>query len=366
MSKSHQKYNTVRVGGLVSMIQTSLAVDVPLLILGGFGIGKSQIVSQQAEASGYVMVDVRLSQMLPEDLGGLPVPEKPTKKGEQVGVKRLMPDLIKRVWDMHEATGKPILLFLDEITSGMPTILAAAYQLVLDRCLGEYCLPEGTRIVCAGNRAEDRGVTYDMPRPMANRMMIVEFAGPTWDEFEMHAIQKGYHPHVLAFLKQQPSYICGEVDVDDEEGRNPTSRTWEFVSRVLYHADRTGVRLRDRMLPIASTVGDKAALQFEAVLRMAEKLVSFEQIIADPTGAPLANNDLAASYLQLMMIIERIASQEHFDAAFQYIERMPKELIGVAFRAMLNRQSKSPFILRRVELLLKYREFATAGSGLAA
>lgn len=360
-TKTHQKYNTVRVDGLTQMIQTSLATDVPLLVLGGFGIGKSAIIKQQAEASGYIMADFRLSQMLPEDLGGLPIP---SKKGDSV--KRLMPDLIKRVWDLHEASGAPVLLFLDEITSGLPTILAAAYQLVLDRCLGEYCLPEGTRIVCAGNRAEDRGVTYDMPRPMANRMMIVEFVGPTWDQFELHAIKSGFHPHVLAFLKSAPSYICGEVDVDDAEGRNPTSRSWEFVSRILHHADATNVRLRDRMLPIAAAVGDKAALQFEAVLRMAEKLVPYEQVLAAPDKAEVYEKDLAASYLQIMLLVERVNSLEAFDKVTTYVERMPKELIGVFFRTVLNRPTKAQFLLKRTALLQKYREFATAGTSLAA
>lgn len=317
-----QKYNTVRVAGLEMMIKASVATDVPLLILGGFGLGKSAIVGQMAEKMGYAMVDVRLSQMLPEDLGGLPVP---AKKGDFV--QRLMPDLLARVASVHKATGLPVLLFLDEITSGLPTILAAAYQLVLDRCLGEYCLPEGTRIICAGNRPQDRGVTYDMPRPMANRMMIVDFAGPTWDEFETYAIKAEFHPLVISGLKQQPTLICSEVDVEDEEGRNPTPRTWEFVSRIMYHADEQGVRVRDRMLQVSAVVGDAAALKFETVLRMAEKLVSFEEVVANPNNAAVYPNDLAASYLQMMLIVERIADQKLFDTVFTYVERMPKELL---------------------------------------
>jgi hypothetical protein len=358
---TQQKYNKVRVGSLEMMIKTSVATDVPLLILGGFGVGKSAIVAQMADKLGYVMVDVRLSQMLPEDLGGLPVP---AKKGEYV--VRLMPDLIARVNAAHKAAGKPVLLFLDEITSGLPTILAAAYQLVLDRCLGEYCLPEGTRIVCAGNRPQDKGVTYDMPRPMANRMMIVEFEGATWEEFETYAIKAEFHPLVISALKQQPTLVCSEVDMDDEEGRNPTPRTWEFVSRIMYHADDTGVRVRDRMLQVAAVVGDAAALKFETVLRMAEKLVSFEEITADPEKAAVYPNDLAASYLQMMLIVERIGEQKQFDTVFKYVERMPKELIGVFFRSVLLRPAKSQFLLKRIDLLQKYREFATAGVGLAA
>lgn len=358
---TQQKYNTVRVGGLEMMIKTSVATDVPLLILGGFGLGKSAIVGQVAEKLGYAMVDVRLSQMLPEDLGGLPVP---AKKGDFV--QRLMPDLIARVNAVHKATGKPVLLFLDEITSGLPTILAAAYQLVLDRCLGEYCLPEGTRIICAGNRPQDRGVTYDLPRPMANRLMIVEYVGPTWDEFETYAIKAEFHPLVISGLKQQPTLICSEVDVEDEEGRNPTPRTWEFVSRIMYHADEQGVRVRDRMLQVSAVVGDAAALKFETVLRMAEKLVGFEEVVANPNNAAVYPNDLAASYLQMMLIVERIADQKLFDTVFTYVERMPKELIGVFFRSVLLRPAKSQFLLKRIDLLQKYREFATAGVGLAA
>src|SRR3990167_5716507 len=124
----------------------------PVMLWGPPGVGKSQMVAQVARKYSVPVIDIRLSQMEPTDLRGIPF-----RVGYVVewAIPAMLPDAQR-----HGAEG---ILFLDEITSAAPTVSAAAYQLILDRRLGAYTVPEGWAIFAAGNRQGDRGVTYSMP-----------------------------------------------------------------------------------------------------------------------------------------------------------------------------------------------------------
>ena len=130
----------------------------PVMLWGPPGVGKSQMVAQVAERHNVPLIDIRLSQMEPSDLRGIPFR---AEEHVEWAVPAMLPDA-KR----HGESG---ILFLDEITSAPPSVSAAAYQLILDRKLGEYEVPDGWAIIAAGNRQGDRGVTYSMPAPLANR-----------------------------------------------------------------------------------------------------------------------------------------------------------------------------------------------------
>src|SRR5574338_450522 len=142
---------------------TASQAHTPVMLWGPPGVGKSQIIAQIAAAHGVRLIDIRLSQMEPTDLRGVPF-----RKGDTVewSVPALLPDAAR-----HGARG---ILFLDEITAAPPTVTAAAYQLILDRRLGEYRVPDGWVIFAAGNRYGDRGVSYVMPAPLANRFTHYE------------------------------------------------------------------------------------------------------------------------------------------------------------------------------------------------
>ena len=144
-------------------LSTRSGHHTPVMMWGPPGVGKSQMVAQVAEKHGVPVIDIRLSQMEPSDLRGIPF-----RSGEHVewAVPAMLPDA-----ERHGVEG---ILFLDEITSAPPSVSAAAYQLILDRRLGEYRVPDGWAIFAAGNRQGDRGVTYSMPAPLANRFSHFE------------------------------------------------------------------------------------------------------------------------------------------------------------------------------------------------
>ncbi|MEE9421572.1 MAG: MoxR family ATPase, partial [Gammaproteobacteria bacterium] len=158
----------MRPAHLISILETEFksARDkhhTPVMLWGPPGVGKSQIIAQVAKQHGAPVIDIRLSQMEPSDLRGIPF-----RSGESVewAVPSMLPDV-----NRHGAEG---ILFLDEITSVPPSVSAAAYQLILDRRLGAYEVPDGWAIFAAGNRQGDRGVTYSMPAPLANRFSHYE------------------------------------------------------------------------------------------------------------------------------------------------------------------------------------------------
>ena len=144
---------------LYEALHALIGERVPLHIWGACGVGKSQIVGQVAADSDYDFLDVRAVQLDPVDLRGLP--RISADQTEWVPPKFLPID------------GKGIL-FLDELTSAPQMTQAGCYQLVLDRKLGEYWLPDGWVVIAAGNPASERGVHFAMPRPLRNRFVHLD------------------------------------------------------------------------------------------------------------------------------------------------------------------------------------------------
>jgi hypothetical protein len=192
----------------------------PVMLWGPPGVGKSQVVAQVAARHGLPMIDIRLSQMEPSDLRGIPF-----RVGDHVqwAVPAILPS--------GERHGPDGILFLDEITSAAPTVSAAAYQLILDRRLGEYTVPPGWAIFAAGNRQGDRGVTYAMPAPLANRFSHFELE-VNLDDWVAWAYAVGIDERLIAFLRFKPEMLF-DFDPSHSHMAFPTPRSWEFAHRAL-------------------------------------------------------------------------------------------------------------------------------------
>jgi hypothetical protein len=217
---------------------------------------------------GGIMYDCRLGQMEPTDIRGIPFYNKDSGKMDWAPPIDLP--------DEETASKYPIVvLFMDEMNSAAPSVQAAAYQLVLDRRVGKYILPKNVRIIAAGNRESDKGVTFRMPTPLANRFvhqeMRVDFT--SWQEW---AIRNMIHKDVIGYLTfaKQDLY---DFDAKSASRAFATPRSWTFVSQLL---DDTDGDDDTTMNLIAGTVGEGLAVKFMAHRKIAGKMPSPTEILS--------------------------------------------------------------------------------------
>jgi hypothetical protein len=218
----------------------------PIFAHGGPGTGKSSAFEQASRQLGIEFRDLRLSQYEPTDLRGLPVPAD--------GKTTWLPSA-----DLPWQQGTRGILLLDELTSADRSVQAAAYQLVLDRCVGPVRLPDGWLVCAAGNRSEDRAIAYPLSSALANRFCHVELE-PDFEQWSGWARAKGLVPEVLAFLRYRPErFFC--MDGNLERGW-PSPRSWERVALAI--ANREGLDEATLEIQIEGLVGEPTAVEFAA------------------------------------------------------------------------------------------------------
>jgi len=239
-------------------------LHTPVMLWGPPGVGKSQLIAQIAQNHQVEMIDIRLSQMEPSDLRGIPF-----RQGELVewAIPALLPQK-----ERHGDTG---ILFLDEINAAPPSVSAAAYQLILDRRLGEYKVPEGWVIFAAGNRQGDHGVTYSMPAPLANRFSHFELE-TNLDDWVHWAYQNHIDERIIGFLRFRP-----ELLFDYDPAHNPTAfpspRSWEFAHRAVQKFDHIPHLLQ---ASLQACVGAAAGIELTAFINSLEQMPDLDAILA--------------------------------------------------------------------------------------
>jgi hypothetical protein len=276
----------------------------PVFVWGGPGIGKSAVVKQLAEALKIPLQDVRALLLDPVDLRGLPF------LGSDGRSKWATPDFLPQ-----DGAG---ILFLDELNAAPAMVQGSCYQLVLDRKLGEYTLPEGWAIIAAGNRDSDRGATTRMPTPLRNRFVHLEFEVDVQEWCEW-AIQAAIRPEVIAFLRFRPELLSA---FDRDANAFPSPRSWEFVSHILDSLDSKSNPAIEHEV-IAGAVGVGAATEFSAFLRMFRELPNMDAILLNPTQEPVPEN--AAAQYAVASALARCASDTNFDRICLYLNRLPTE-----------------------------------------
>lgn len=242
---------------LNSLVSKNLQIST--MIWGPPGIGKSSIVAQVARKYKIDFTDVRLSQLAPTDLRGLPVAEN--------GISKWYPP------EFLPRTGKGIL-FLDELNMAPPAMQGVAQQLILDRRVGSYEVPPGWYVWAAGNRKEDRAAVFDMPSPLANRFLHLQVE-PDFDSFKAYALATSVHEQIIAFLSFRTTLLH---KLDHQQPAWPSPRSWVMAS----HLHKAG-------LSIAPAVGLEVEAEFDAFVKLYEKLPDLTRIFmgkGDTIGFP--------------------------------------------------------------------------------
>ena len=255
----------------------------PVFLWGPPGIGKSELVEGITNQLEGFMIDLRLGQMEPTDIRGIPFFNKDSGKMDWAPPVDLP--------DEELASQYPVVvLFLDEMNSAAPAVQSAAYQLILNRRVGKYVLPENVVIVAAGNRESDKGVTFRMPAPLANRFVHLEVKAD-FDSWQTWAVERKIHPDVVGYLTYAKS------DLFDFDPRSPsrsfaTPRSWSFVSDFLYQEGINKAELTDL---VSGTIGEGLAVKFMAHREFAEDLPLPEDVLAGKVSE-LKTKEISAMY----------------------------------------------------------------------
>jgi len=301
-----------------------------IMLWGGPGIGKSQGIKQVAKELKADLIDLRLSLLNPVDLRGLPFIDK-----EKQEASWLKPTFLPK-------TNKLTILFLDEINLAPLSVQSAAYQLILDRKIGEYEVPDNTYIIAAGNRMEDRAHVTEFPAPLANRFIHIN-VDPDYDSWRDWAIREEINEKIISFLSNDPEYLYKKPKKGVKAF--PTPRSWEFASKNL----RIDKNIRKEVLN--GIVGEEAVNQFYAWIRIYKELPDIDKILNgsmvnkkgffNKVEVPDRNDIISTLTISLGIR----SKEDNFDNVVKYIDYLPKEYQLLYINVVLNGQHEDKFRL---------------------
>lgn len=297
-----------------------------VMMWGPPGVGKSQAVRQIAReiergtGKRCVLTDVRLLLFNPIDLRGIP-----TANADKTLAVWLRPKL----FDMDPDERVVNILFLDEISAAPPSVQAAAYQITLDRVVGEHKLPDNCIVIAAGNRITDRSVAFNMPKALANRLCHVEVEKNT-DSWLDWAMGSGINKRVIGFLSFRTDYLMA-FDPSGADLAFPTPRSWEMVSNVmnLYEPD-----FESAMPIVSGLVGVAVGAEFKSWCRIYSQLPSIEDIFAGRSCPLPKSPDAMYALISSMAVYAR----EHKDNlarianSVRYAMAMPPDFSAVLMK----------------------------------
>ena len=300
-----------------------------VMLWGPPGIGKSQAVREIAteikESTGKEVrvTDVRLLLFNPIDLRGIP-----TSNADKTLAIWLKP----QIFQMDPSEDIVNILFLDEISAAPQSVQAAAYQITLDRVVGEHRLPDNCIVIAAGNRTTDKSVAYKMPKALANRLLHIEVEGGL-KQWKQWAIRSGISPKVFGFLSFRQEYLMG-FDSSSDDLAFPTPRAWEMVSNLL-----NGISDDiDKMYPmIAGVVGTGVAVEFRTWNHIYKNLPSIEDIFDGKNPKVPTNTDAMYALISSMTAYAREHKTElnRIANSIRYAQKLSPDFSAVLLKDYL-------------------------------
>ena len=296
----------------------SFKLKKPIYYWGSPGIGKSQMVRQLKDELKISLIDRRFSQMDPTDVVGLPRVEE---IDEHFFSAYAQPAFLPRV----DRDGPDGILFLDEFGAATQAVQAAGYQLILDRRLGDYKLPDGWMVMAAGNLAEDRAIAIRMSSALGNRFKNCDVEVDL-DEWKIHAIKSGFDPVIISLMNSQPSLLH---DMSIKTAAWPSPRTWEDLSDHVPLMNET-----NEFNTAASCVGAAAAGSYVAFKLLEDQLPTREEIEANPTTAHIPSEPSAKFFAAGMLSTG--VTEKNFPAYLTYQKRLDIEYQTVFIKDAYN------------------------------
>lgn len=311
----------------------AVSADLPVLLWGEPGIGKTAALTQLAEALDLPLTTVIASVHEPSDFSGLPiVGDDPAVQG----VPMAPPD-----WAVRLARTGRGLLFLDELSTAPPAVQAALLRVVLERRVGALELPPGVRIVAAANPRSSAADGWELSAPLANRFVhlqwihdhdvVVRGLGGTWPRASLPRLDPQRLPEAVGYARRA---VCGLLAARPKlvhqlpagESRRggawPSPRSWEMTLRLIAFATAAGTSPEVLSMLVRGAVGDGPGLELLAALDRMD-LPDPEALLADPAAAVLPERgDLRQAVLDgVVEAVRRRPDRSRWDAAWLVLAR---------------------------------------------
>ena len=322
---------TLRPSQVADTLKVLIAAKQPVMVWGPPGCAKSEVAQQVAAETARNYYDVRGLLLDPVDLRGIPW------RDDENRTRWAAPEFLP-----PSTSTALYLVNLEELPSCVPMVQAAMFQLVRDRKCGEYTLPEGASVMACGNRQSDRGVTHRMPTPLASRFVHIDIK-VDFDDWCAWAATHGIAPEVLFYIQMRPDMLH-DFDPKSREAAFACPRTWEFVSNVVNqrgHLDPVTERALFR-----GAVGEAAAVEFSAFLKVWRELPHPKAVIDDPENADVPEN--ASALIALCGSLYRMADDVNLGSIVTYAQRLRREvgefLVGSCIRREPDLQRTDAFI----------------------
>ena len=288
------------------LLERQLDKGKPVMMWGAPGVGKSAIVFQLGAKKNRKVIEYRANLREPVDVRGIPVPDLKT------GTTRwLVPEDLPNA----ERDGEFGYLFLDEINTASPQMMAVLFGLVLDRRIGDYFLPAGWQIIAAGNRVSDRAAAQRMPTALRNRFSHLTVL-PDVNAWALWATANNVAPEMVAFVRLRRELIHRMPRGDENTFPTPRSLTAaaDFV-------DEPSVAMRQKLF--AMHIGNDVAGELNGFIELYQSLGSLEDIVANPATAKVPT-EMSQLYA-VCTGLGRLATRKNFAPIVTYAERLPRE-----------------------------------------
>jgi MoxR-like ATPase len=314
-------------------LHVAVLADVPVILWGPPGQGKTSVIKDLAEQSGRPIEVILASIREPQDFAGLPtiIDGKAT--------------LIAPDWAQSLAKAGNGILFTDEVNTAPPSVQAALLRVCLDKVAGNLELGAGTSIIAAANPPEIAADGWDLAPPLANRFCHLDWNLPAdvvsqgfiglWPRFalpqlEISVLEAAFDAEKLivgAFLQSFPDLVTVMPDGAVAQGRAfPSPRSWEFAARVSAACEALALNSSVRRLLLVGCLGQAAASQY-ITYRVHQDLPNPEDILADPKGAavPARADQLFVVAASVMFAVKSNYTEQRWDSAGEFIHRLSEE-----------------------------------------
>jgi hypothetical protein len=286
-------------------VALKMAIDAsePILVWGPSGCGKSECMQRVSVRERGRFIDLRGSLLESIDLRGLP---------------HISGDITKWIAPEFLPTEGKGVLILDEINLAHPSVLSALFQLILDRRVGEYRLPDGWSIMAGANTASDNRMVTAMPAPLRTRFLQYSLETDV-DHWVPWASANNIIPEIIAFAKIRGAKILNNYDPKASDYAFGNWRAWAKLSK-LYNV---GIDASIEMATCAGRVGEALAAEFIGFKKIWDKMPSIDGILANPETADIPD-DISAVYAVTTALGAR-TSLKTIDAIIIYASRLPEE-----------------------------------------